>query len=63
MASVWQFVWVLVLKSGTRTNIGIDSFTIKAVSQDDFDDVKVPDAPAQSPGAGASTMATPVAAK
>lgn len=40
-----------------------DSFTIRAVSQDDFDDVIVPDAPAQSPRAGASTMASPVAAK
>ena len=35
-----------------------DAFTIKAVSQDDFEDVKVPDAPQQSPRAGAGTMST-----
>lgn len=40
-----------------------DSFTIKAVAQDDFEDVIVPDVPAQSPRAGASTMATPLATK
>lgn len=34
-----------------------DSFTIRAVAQDDFEDVQVPDAPAQSPTAGASTIA------
>jgi hypothetical protein len=33
----------------------IDSFTIKAVSQDEFEDVKVPDAVQQSASAGAST--------
>ncbi|CZS88920.1 uncharacterized protein RAG0_00761 [Rhynchosporium agropyri] len=33
------------------------SFTIRAVAQDDFEDVQVPDAPTQSPSAGASTMA------
>jgi len=33
------------------------SFTIRAVSQDDFEDVKVPDAPVQSPQPGASTIA------
>ncbi|KAF8854463.1 hypothetical protein BDZ45DRAFT_805787 [Acephala macrosclerotiorum] len=40
--------------------IGVYSWTIKAVSQDEFEDVKVPDAPIQAPQAGASTMA-PVA--
>jgi cytochrome c oxidase assembly factor 3 len=34
----------------------IDFFTINAVAQDEFEDVKVPDAPAQSPRAGANTM-------
>jgi hypothetical protein len=33
-----------------------DFFTINAVAQDEFEDVIVPDAPAQSPRAGASTM-------
>ena len=27
----------------------VDAFTIKAVAQDDFEDVKVPDAPLQPP--------------
>jgi len=35
--------------------IGVYAFTIKAVAQDDFEDVQVPDAPTQSPRAGAST--------
>jgi cytochrome c oxidase assembly factor 3 len=35
---------------------GVYFFTINAVAQDEFEDVKVPDAPAQSPRAGASTM-------
>ncbi|KAL3417575.1 Cytochrome c oxidase assembly factor 3, mitochondrial [Phlyctema vagabunda] len=35
--------------------IGVYVFTIRAVSQDEFDDVKVPDAPVQSPHAGAGT--------
>jgi len=30
--------------------IGVYAFTIRAVSQDDFEDVKIPDAPAQSSG-------------
>jgi cytochrome c oxidase assembly factor 3 len=33
-----------------------DSFTIRAVSQDDFEDVQVPDKPTQAPSAGASTI-------
>jgi len=37
--------------------MGVYSWTIKAVSQDEFEDVKVPDAPAQAPQAGASPMA------
>ncbi|TVY68803.1 Mitochondrial cytochrome c oxidase assembly factor [Lachnellula suecica] len=37
--------------------IGVYTYTIKAVSQDDFEDVKVPAAPQQSPSAGASTSA------
>ncbi|EKD12596.1 uncharacterized protein L3040_005191 [Drepanopeziza brunnea f. sp. 'multigermtubi'] len=39
--------------------VGVYWFTIRAVSQDDFEDVKVPDAatPVQAPTAGASTMA------
>ncbi|KAG9234340.1 hypothetical protein BJ875DRAFT_16475 [Amylocarpus encephaloides] len=36
--------------------IGVYAFTIRAVSQDEFEDVKVPDAVQQSPRAGASTM-------
>jgi len=36
--------------------MGVYSFTIKAVSQDEFDDVKIPDQPAQAPSAGASLM-------
>jgi len=35
--------------------IGVYAFTINAVSQDEFEDVQVPDAPAQSPRAGTST--------
>ncbi|KAE8442675.1 hypothetical protein EG329_002973 [Mollisiaceae sp. DMI_Dod_QoI] len=38
--------------------IGVYSWTITAVSQDEFEDVKVPEAPAQAPQAGASTMAS-----
>ena len=38
------------------TGTNIDFFTINAVAQDEFEDVKVPDAPVQSPRAGASTM-------
>jgi cytochrome c oxidase assembly factor 3 len=34
----------------------IDAFTIRAVSQDDFEDVKVPEDRTQSPLAGASTI-------
>ena len=34
----------------------LDSYTILAVSQDDFDDVQVPAAPEQLPRAGASTV-------
>lgn len=41
----------------------VDSFTIKAVSQDDFEDVQVPDAPAQSPQPRASTIASAAAMK
>jgi cytochrome c oxidase assembly factor 3 len=37
-------------------NYSIDSFTIKAVSQDDFEDVQVPDKPIQSPSAGAGII-------
>ena len=36
-----RLVWVV--------NMNPDVFTINAVSQDDFEDVKVPDAPKQSP--------------
>jgi len=36
--------------------MGVYSFTISAVSQDDFEDVKVPDKPIQAPSAGASTI-------
>ncbi|KAE9373235.1 hypothetical protein N431DRAFT_465532 [Stipitochalara longipes BDJ] len=43
--------------------IGVYWFTIRAVSQDDFEDVKVPDAPAQSPQPGASTIASSAAMK
>ncbi|EPE31585.1 hypothetical protein GLAREA_12341 [Glarea lozoyensis ATCC 20868] len=35
--------------------MGVYTFTIKAVSQDEFEDVKVPEAVQQSPQAGAST--------
>ncbi|TAQ83637.1 hypothetical protein B7494_g8041 [Chlorociboria aeruginascens] len=35
--------------------IGLYAYTIHAVSQDEFEDVRVPDAPVQSPPAGAST--------
>ena len=34
----------------------LDAFTIRAVSQDDFEDVQIPDAPQQSPRAGANTI-------
>jgi cytochrome c oxidase assembly factor 3 len=34
-----------------------DAFTIRAVSQDEFEDVQVPDAP-QPPRAGANTVTT-----
>jgi cytochrome c oxidase assembly factor 3 len=40
-----------------------DSFTIKAVSQDDFEDVQVPDKPTQSSSAGASTITSAPAVK
>ncbi|KAL0640332.1 hypothetical protein Q9L58_000612 [Maublancomyces gigas] len=39
----------------------IYTYTIKAVAQDDFEDVLIPDAPTQKPvtsGTGASTIAT-----
>jgi len=36
--------------------IGVYAFTIQAVAQDEFEDVKVPDAPAQLPRAGASMV-------
>jgi cytochrome c oxidase assembly factor 3 len=39
------------------TCFSVDSFTIKAVSQDDFEDVQVPDTPAQSPQPGSGTIA------
>jgi len=40
-----------------------DAFTIRAVSQDDFEDVQVPDAPAQSHRPGASTITSGPAMK
>jgi len=38
--------------------IGVYAFTIRAVAQDEFEDVKVPTTPAQAPRAGASTVAS-----
>jgi len=35
---------------------GVYVWTIRAVSQDEFEDVQVPKGPAQTPRAGASTM-------
>ncbi|KAM3074831.1 hypothetical protein ACMFMG_008244 [Clarireedia jacksonii] len=35
--------------------IGVFAFTLRAVAQDDFEDVQVPDTPVQTPRAGAST--------
>ncbi|KAH8593629.1 hypothetical protein B0O99DRAFT_626709 [Bisporella sp. PMI_857] len=44
--------------------ITVYAFTINAVSQDDFEDVQIPDAPAQSPIlAGVSTIANDSSAK
>ncbi|CAL3966338.1 hypothetical protein PZA11_003021 [Diplocarpon coronariae] len=43
--------------------IGVYSFTINAVAQDDFEDVKVPDVPVQLPTAGGSTMANSAGGK
>jgi len=34
----------------------LDAFTIRAVAQDEFEDVQVPDAPTQAPRAGAGTV-------
>jgi len=36
--------------------IGVYAFTIRAVAQDEFEDVQVPDMPRQSPQPGASTI-------
>lgn len=36
--------------------IGVYAFTIRAVAQDEFEDVTVPDAAVQLPRAGASTV-------
>ncbi|KAH8674743.1 hypothetical protein BGZ60DRAFT_404722 [Tricladium varicosporioides] len=36
--------------------MGVYTFTIRAVSQDEFEDVQVPDAAQQPPSPGASTM-------
>lgn len=33
-----------------------DAFTIRAVAQDEFEDVQVPQVPIQTPRAGASTV-------
>jgi hypothetical protein len=33
-----------------------DAFTIRAVAQDEFEDVQVPDVPVQTPRAGANTV-------
>ncbi len=66
---MWEFVRITLYSVGsTKCVIGADGvlsdwFTIRAVSQDDFEDVKVPDAPAQSPQPGASTIVSAVAAK
>jgi len=35
--------------------VGVYAFTIRAVAQDEFEDVRVPDEPVQAPRAGAST--------
>ncbi|PQE07077.1 Cytochrome oxidase assembly 3 mitochondrial protein [Rutstroemia sp. NJR-2017a BBW] len=35
--------------------VGVFAFTLRAVSQDDFEDVQVPDAAVQTPRAGAGT--------
>lgn len=37
--------------------IGVYAFTIRAVSQDEFEDVRVPDAPVQAAQAGQSSVA------
>lgn len=44
-------------------DIVADAFTIRAVSQDEFEDVQVPDAPAQTPRAEASTFTRDPSAK
>lgn len=36
--------------------IGVYAFTIRAVAQDEFEDVKVPDVPTQLPRAGTNTV-------
>lgn len=41
----------------------LDAFTIRAVSQDEFEDVKVPEAPVPSPQAGTTPITTGQAAK
>ncbi len=52
--SVGDFLYTPFLPE-TELAVYIDAFTIRAVAQDEFDDVKVPDEPAQAPRAGVST--------
>jgi hypothetical protein len=53
LVSVWDLLPLLWGLYTDRKHI--DAFTINAVAQDEFEDVKVPPAPAQALRAGAST--------
>jgi hypothetical protein len=56
--SAYQFVSTLSLLIEPQSNRFVDVFTIRAVSQDDFEDVEVPAAPAQPSRAGTGSMAS-----
>jgi hypothetical protein len=54
--SAWSPVSNQSSKNKALAELTSDAYTINAVAQDEFEDVKVPDMPAQSPRAGASTV-------
>jgi len=55
-----QFIWIFEY----WWDISLDVYTIRAVSQDEFEDVRVPDAPIQQPrGAAPGSIAKAIEAK